>query len=361
MWKTTEVTRRLGLSVPIVQGPFGGGLSTVELTSIVSNAGGLGSFGVNNLAPGQIGTVVANLRQRTDKPFAVNLWVTNHDADGLHLPREDFVRNAARMKPYFDELGLPLPEYPERFGQVFEEQVGALLEAAPPVFSFIFGVPSPAILAECRARGIATIGTATTVAEAVVLDEAGVDAIVATGFEAGGHRVSFLRSAEASLTGTFALIPQVADRVKAPVIAAGGIADGRGIAAALALGASAVQIGTAFLACDESGTSDLHRAKLHASEPGGTQLTRVLTGRLVRALSNRLIDELTPLTHELPPYPSQGWFVAQLKAAALAQGRSDLLSMLAGQASPLVRHTSADALMKALVAETDEVLAKLGT
>ena len=170
------------------------------------------------------------------------------------------------LRPYFDELRVPMPARPARFGPHYQEQVEALLELRPPVFSFVFGVPAPDVLERCRRAGIATLGAATTPAEAKLLEDAGVDMIVASGFEAGGHRISFLREPEECLTGTMALIPQVADAVKVPVIAAGGIADGRGIAAALKLGAAAVQVGTAFLACEESNASPLHRAKLFSAD-----------------------------------------------------------------------------------------------
>ena len=174
----------------------------------------------------------------------------------------------------------------------FEDQARVLLDAKVPVFSFIFGIPPQEILEECRAKRIVTIGTATTPEEAAALQEAGVDAIVASGFEAGGHRGSFLRAAEDSLTGTFSLVPQIVDMVDVPVIAAGGIADARGVVAALALGAEAVQMGTVFLACEESGASRLHRQALRGKKAGHTALTKGFTGRLARGIHNRLLEEL---------------------------------------------------------------------
>jgi len=237
--------------------------------------------------------------------------------------------------------------------------VAALLEARPPIFSFIFGVPAPSILDRCRALGIRTIGTATTVEEVRAIDAAGVDAIVATGFEAGGHRPSFLRSAEASLTGTLALVPQAADAVRTPIIAAGGIAEGRGLAAALALGASAVQIGTAFLACEESNAHPTHRAALRAAaqQGGGTLLTRGFTGRLARGLRNVLAEALADPTLARLPYPFQGHLVAPLKQAALTRERIDLAPLWSGQAVGLVRHHRAADLVSALVRELNDVSA----
>ena len=224
------------------------------------------------------------------------------------------------------------------------------------MFSFVFGVPSPEVLERCRRSGIATLGAATTAAEAKLLDDAGVDMIVASGFEAGGHRVSFLREPEDCLTGTMALIPQVVDTVKVPVIAAGGIADGRGIAAALKLGAAAAQIGTAFLACEESNASPLHRAKLFSADARRTTLTRAFTGRLARSIHNGFIDALQGQDKILAPYPVQAWLTAQLKAAALAANRADLISLWSGQGAPLIRHRRAAALLRSLIDETDAAM-----
>lgn len=347
----TEATRRLGIDLPLVQGPFGGGLSTTRLAATVSNLGGLGSFGAHHLQPHELGGVASELRSLTARPFALNLWVSDHDPGGLTPGRDDLDRMWRVLAPYFRELGVERPEPPERFQPRFDEQVEALLEARPPVFSFIFGVPSTKILAECRRRGIVTSGAATTIAEARALDEAGVDLIVATGFEAGGHRPSFLARAEDSLMGTFALTPLVADRVKAPVIAAGGIADGRGVRAALTLGAQAAQLGTAFLACEESGTTDEHRALLFSERAEATALTRAFSGRLARGLRNRFVDELGPRAGELAPYPLTGWFVSRLRPAAVKAKRTDLVSLWGGQIAPNLRHRSASALMAALAGD----------
>jgi nitronate monooxygenase len=220
----------------------------------------------------------------------------------------------------------------------------------------VFGVPGDEVLDRCRSSGIATLGAATTPAEAKALEEAGVDMIVASGFEAGGHRVSFLREPEECLTGTMALIPQVVDTVKVPVIAAGGIVDGRGIAAALNLGASAVQIGTAFLACEESNASPLHREKLFSADARRTTLTRGFTGRLARSIHNGFIDATHGQESTLAPYPVQAWLTAQLKAAALAANRADLISLWSGQGAPLLKHRRATELLHSLVIGTDEVM-----
>ncbi len=345
---------RIGIEHPVVQGPFGGGLSSVALAAAVSNAGGLGSYGAHQLSPAEIERVAGELRAATPAPFALNLWVSDHDEGGL-TPAPDVLERAWRVfAPYFAELGLPKPVYPERFVPYgFAAQVDAVLAAKPAVFSFVFGIAARTVLVECRRLGIVTVGAATTIAEAQALEAAGVDLVVATGFEAGGHRPSFLASAEASLHGTFALTQLVSSHVRIPVIAAGGIVDRRGVRAALALGASAAQVGTAFLACEESGAGAQHRALLFESA-GGTALTRAYTGRLARGIRNRYLDEIGAHVAELAPYPVTGWFAGQLKAAAQAQGRTDLGSLWSGQVAPDPRRRHAATLMTELVAGPDD-------
>jgi nitronate monooxygenase len=360
MWKDTAVTRRLGLAAPIVQGPFGGGLSAVELVVAVSESGGLGSFGVHHLDGAGIRKVAGEIRARTQRPFALNLWIPLGDSDE---PRLDDARwNAAceLLRPYFTELGVPMPARPARFAPRYQEQVETVLELKPPVFSFVFGVPAPDVLERCRRAGVVTLGAATTPAEAKLLADAGVDTVVATGFEAGGHRVSFLQEPEDCLTGTLSLVPQVVDAVKVPVIAAGGMADGRGIAAALKLGAAAAQIGTAFLACEESNAAPLHRARLFSSDARRTALTRAFSGRLARSIHNGFIDAMRGREATFAPYPVQNWLTAQYRAAALAAGRTDIVSLWSGQGAPLLRHRRARELFASLVAETEAVLGATG-
>jgi len=233
--------------------------------------------------------------------------------------------------------------------------VQAVLDVAPPVFSFIFGIPSPEILDRCKSKGIKTIGTATTVDEALALEAAGVDAIVATGFEAGGHRASFMQSPEVSLTGTFVLIPQVADKVKIPVIAAGGIADGRGVAAALTLGADAVQIGTAFLVCDESNATREHREILFSKNANYTVLTKIFTGRLSRGIKSKLLDEFVLQEDKFAPYPIQRIFFNALRDAAIAQGKSDLMTFPSGQIAPILKYKRAAELFQSLLSQMKSI------
>ena len=345
---TTGFVSRVGLLHPIVQGPFGGGYSSAALVAAVSNAGGLGSFGAHHLGPDAILQTAAAIRALTSKPFALNLWLSNQDPDGANPSSEALRRVHDRLRPYYDELGVEPVEPARRPVLDVEAQAWAVVEARPAVFSVVFGVPSPDLVSACRRRGIVIVGAATTVDEARALEAAGIDAIVASGFEAGGHRPSFLAPAEDSLHGTMALVPLMVRAVRVPVIAAGGIADARGVAAARALGAEAVQIGTAFLACDESAAPALHRARLFDPD-APTILSRVYTGRLARGLRNRLHDDLRDA--ERLPYPAQGWLVGGLREAALAQGRSDLIPLWAGQAAGLLTHRRATDLMDALTSE----------
>jgi nitronate monooxygenase len=358
MWYQTKATKVLGIKYPIVQGPFGGGYSSVELTSTVSNLGGLGSFGAMSMTPQEIIDTCNAIRAKTDKPFSINLWVSNRDERLSSFTEADFEKLKELFKPYFDEFAVPLPEMPKNLGPEYSEQVEALLEAKPPVFSFVFGIPSKEILVHCKDKGIKTVGVATTVDEAIAIEKAGVDAVVATGFEAGGHRVSFLGSADDSLTGILALIPQVADNVSIPVIAAGGIADGRGIAAALMLGADAVQIGTAFLATKQSNATDDHKRRLFSPDAKYTTLTRVFSGRLGRGLKSKLAVELKSKEHLLAPFPMQGLFLSSLRSAILAANKSEYISLWSGQSAPLLRYKDASELFNALIEQAEDLLAQ---
>jgi nitronate monooxygenase len=353
-WNQNRLTSKLGIDYPIVQGPLGG-LSSQRLTAAVSNFGGLGSFGAHGLSPAAIKDVIAEIRSLTSKPFATNLWVSMEDEGARTSDENAFDRSLAPLENHLAALGASRPRHKQHSPTRFEDQARVLLDAKVPVFSFIFGIPPKEVLHECRTNRIVTIGTATTPDEAAALQEAGVDAIVASGFEAGGHRGSFLQAAEDSLTGTLSLVPQVVDVVDVPVIAAGGIGDARGVIAALALGADAVQMGTAFLACEESGASLLHREVLRGREAGRTALTKGFTGRLARGIHNRLLEELNRKETEILPYPLQRGLVRNLSIAAEAAGRADLLPLWAGQSANLSACTDASTFLQSLVEEVSEI------
>jgi nitronate monooxygenase len=328
--------------LPIIQAPMAGGPDTPALAAAVSNAGGLGSLGCAYTPPSQIEELAADVRARTSRPFALNLFVR---ADAADDPAAE-TRVAPVLDGFRQELGLG-----ERAAATgaprFEDQLEAVLRVAPRVFSFTFGVPSAEQLAALRARGIAIVGTATTVDEARALDASGVDAICVQGAEAGGHRGTFLGPFEDALVGTLALVPQVVRVTTRPVIAAGGIMTGGGIRAALALGAAAAQLGTAFMCCDEAGTNAPHRAALAGAV--STTVTRAFSGRPARGIRNRMTEAFVAV--ETAPFPQQQRLTADLRRAATQQGRTDLMQLWAGQGAPLVRAMPAAELLVTLARE----------
>lgn len=336
------LTDLLGIDLPIVLGPFGG-LSSIELTAVVADGGGLGSFGLYGYDGTRIRETAAQLRERTSRPFALNLWLPL--GDEVTPDRVDATAARDALGPLYIAAGAAVPDLPERFLPSLDEQLSAIWDVAPAVLSVVYGVPAPDVVAEAHRRGIRVIGTATSVAEAVALEAGGVDAIVASGAEAAGHRVSFLAAPESSLVGTFALVPQVADAVRVPVIAAGGIADRRGVAAAFALGASGVQVGTAFLRTRQSAASDGHRAAIASARDTSTVLTRAMSGRLARGIPNRAVRDIEA-AGVIAPFPAQNWLTGVFRAAA--GGDPELSSLWAGQAAALAKSQDADAVLREL-------------
>jgi nitronate monooxygenase len=355
-----DFCRKFGLEIPVVLAPMGGDPSTPELLAAVSNAGGLGSLAVAYSNPERIGRDIARVRELTKRPFAVNLF-----SPLAQLPLNDGVKAVADfLRPYHERLRLKPPELPQKAIEDFDEQVEAVCQAAPPIVSFTFGLLPPRSTERLKAQGTYLIGTATTVDEAKQLQQAGADAVIAQGSEAGAHRGTFAVPAEEALIGTMALVPQVVDAISLPVIASGGIMDGRGIVAALALGASAVQMGTAFLACKEAGTSATYRealilardtqARNIQARESQTTLTRAFSGRMARGLSNEFIEKwnASGLTHL--PYPWQNAFTQPMRRAAAAAKQAGLLSLWAGQGIGMLRELSAAQLMAELKAEIQE-------
>ncbi|MCK8468589.1 nitronate monooxygenase [Microbacterium sp. KSW4-16] len=341
----SDLRALFGIEHPIILGPFGG-LSSTALTAAVSAAGGLGSFGLYGYDGDRIRATGAALRAATDRPFAVNIWLPTGDEVE---PNPQHAVFAQALHPFYEAVGIDVPARPERYLPALEEQLDAIWEIRPAVLSTVFGVPSAEVVQEAQRRGIRIVGTATTVAEAVALADAGVEAVVATGAEAAGHRVSFLRPAEDSLVGTFALVPQVVDAVDVPVIAAGGIADRRGVAAAFSLGATGVQVGTAFLATAESVATPAHRAAIRATAAEETVLTRAMSGRLARGARNRAVRAIEA-SGTIAPFPMQNWLTGRFRAAAGEQNLGELQSLWMGQAAPLARHDSAAEVFAELAA-----------
>jgi nitronate monooxygenase len=353
-WTENRLTSRLRLQYPIIQGPLGG-LSSQGLTAAVSNYGGLGSFGAHGLQPEAIRKVIREIKALTAKPFAMNLWVSMEDEGAFASAEDAFHRSLAPLAKHIESVEGAKPSYRPYEPIRFEDQVQVLLDEGVSVFSFIYGIPSKQILDEFRSRGVVLIGAATTVDEATALEQAGVDVVAASGFEAGGHRGSFLRSSEDSLTGTMALVPQVVDAVGVPVVAAGGIGDARGIVAAFALGAEGVQMGTVFLACEESGANLHHRNALLSGQAGHTALTRGFTGRLARGIKNRLLEELNQQNKEILPYPLQRALMRNLSIPAQKAGRPDLLPLWAGQSANLSQCSNVHTLLDTLVNDVSQI------
>ncbi len=352
MWPDRRFADLVGVEHPLAQAPMAG-VGTVELAAAVSRAGGLGSLACALLEPQRVAESIAAFRTQADGPLNVNFF-----CHGSPEPVEDAAWRA-RLAPYFDEERIEPPAPVAGPGSPpFDAAACAVVEELrPEVVSFHFGLPDADLLERVRAAGCRVLASATTVEEAVWLEARGADAVIAQGFEAGGHQGDFLASTGGEPTGTMALVPQLADTVSVPVVAAGGIADGRGIAAAFALGASGAQLGTAYLRCPEAATPPRHLAALERVPVDGTVLTNVFTGRRARAVPNRLIRELGPLAAEAPAFPLGRAALAALQAAT---DRDDYSASWAGQAAPLGRRLPAGELTTTLVAEAGAVLARLG-
>jgi nitronate monooxygenase len=345
-----------GIPLPILQAPMAGSGGS-GLCVAVAEAGGLGSLPCALLSADQIRAELTVIRQRTRRPINVNFFCHRPPQPGG--PGEAAWRQ--RLAHYYCELGLnPDAPIPSSSRTAFDATLCDLIEEfKPEVVSFHFGLPDRTLVDRVKRTGAKMISSATTVDEARRLEERGCDAIIAQGAEAGGHRGIFLGTDISTQVGTMALVPQVVDAVKVPVIAAGGIADGRGIAAALALGASAVQIGTAYLFCPEATTSPLHRAALKSAKEDSTALTNVFTGRPARAIVNRLVREVGPMSTLAPAFPLSAGALMPLRAKAEPAGSSDFTSLWSGQAVRLGRELPAGELTRRLAEETLAALQRL--
>jgi nitronate monooxygenase len=357
MWPDRRILDLFHIDLPIIQAPMAGPCFA-DMAIAVAEAGGLGSLPTATMTVDQVRAELQKFRQASAKPINLNFFC--HRAPAVDPVRETAWRD--RLAPYYRELGIdPAAPVPTASRAPFNDALCRLVEDhRPEIVSFHFGLPEPSLLARARATGAVIVSSATTVDEAVWLEAHGCDAIIAQGAEAGGHRGSFLgddpRGAYATEAGTMALVPQVVDAVKLPVIAAGGIADARGIVAAFALGAAAVQIGTAYLFCPEARISAPHRAALRQAKDNATAVTNLFTGRPARGLVNRVMRELGPLTADAPAFPLAGNALAPLRAKAEAQGSGDFGPLWSGQAARLGRELPAGELTRALAAEA---LAKL--
>ena len=360
----TLLTDMLGLQHPIIQAPMAGGGDTPALVAAVCDAGALGSIGATYLTPHQIAETCAAVRARTQRPFGINLFVPE-----AAVP-DDIATGVAiaRVAPFYEELGLPRPEPPPRAVRDFDAQLDAALDGGASVFSFTFGMLPSASRERVKARGLILAGTATTVDEAIALERAGVDIVVAQGSEAGGHRGTFAGPFDAAafergMIGTLALVPQIVDAVRIAVVASGAIMDGRGVAAALALGAVGVQLGTAFLTCEEAGVPDVYKQAILDAHEDQTRVTRAFSGRPARGIVNRFMGEVEapwwPQQFSILPFPLQNALTRPLRAAAGKQGRAEFLSLWAGQGVRMARRMKAADLVAALVEETDAAVRRI--
>lgn len=335
----------LGIELPIIQAPMAGSNDST-LVIAVANAGGLGSLPCATLSADQIRAEVKLIRAGTPKPFNLNFF--SHKEPSLDTVKELSWKKT--LEPYYKELGIDLASAGEGvLRRSFDEEMCALVEELkPPIVSFHFGLPTQELVKRVKATGALILSSATTVAEARWLEAHGCDAIIAQGYEAGGHRAIFLSEDLNTQVGTMALVPQIVDAVKIPVIASGGISDLRGVKASFALGASAVQVGTAYLFCPEAKVNAVHRKALKNAKDSDTALTNLFSGRTARGISNRLMKDLGPLSAAAPDFPRAGFALAPLRAKTESQGVGDFMPLWSGQAMTLGKEISAAELTKKL-------------
>ena len=345
---------RLEMENPIILAPMGGA-TTVELAAAACEAGALGFLASAYLNAEKIREESRAMQARTSRLFGNNLFAPRPPVEKPANPQGALDQVGA----FHDELGLPPPTFPDLGPDPFDDQLAAVLDGGAQVFSFTFGIPSREAIEAIKARGVFLMGTATRVDEAIALEQAGVDAVIAQGSEAGAHRGTFLGPFEAAMIGTIALVPQIVDAVSVPVIASGGIMDGRGIAAGLALGASAVQMGTAFLTCDESAIPKVYKEAILSAREQDTRVTRAFSGRPARGIINRFIEQIESNGDAILPYPLQNVLTRPLRNAAAKQGRAEFLSLWAGQGVRLARRQTVAQLIARLVDETDAAIGRL--
>ena len=329
MWPNTKLTESLRIRYPVIQAGMAGGITTPELVAAVSNAGGLGTLGAGYMPPDQIRDAVRNIRAQTSQAFAVNLFIPQN----VEQTQAEITSMMEYLIPYRKLLELEDGPFSEHRMEAFEDQVQVLVDEGVQVFSFTFGVPNIHMVQELKNRNITLIGTATTVREAEFLESRGIDLIVAQGHEAGGHRGTFLDRPGDAMVGSMALIPQIVDKVDVPVIAAGGIMDGRGVLASLALGAVGVQMGSAFLTCIESGANHKYKEELVHSTDTSTVVTTAFSGKPARGIRNRFITDLDDYSKDVPPYPIQHFLTREIRAAAAKRNLTDYMSLWAGQSA----------------------------
>ncbi|HAU1150841.1 TPA: nitronate monooxygenase [Legionella pneumophila] len=340
---------KLGIQFPIIQAPMAGGATTPELVAAVSNSGGLGSLGAGYMKPNEIKQVIRKIRQLTNKPFAVNLFIP----EAHHATPEQIQKACDDINLCCTELNIEISPVSRPYSQSFVDQMQILIEEKIPVFSYAFGTLEPMWIKHLKKNGTFLIGTATTIHEAIILEASGIDAIVAQGSEAGGHRGTFIGNAEDALIQLSDLIPQIIETIRIPVIAAGGIMNGKGIVSAMNAGASGVQLGTAFLSCFETGISHQYKQTLLSLQQDNTVLTRAFSGKLARGIRNQFITCMDKRKINILDYPIQNALTQVMRQKARENDNIDFMSLWAGQSAHLCRPMSAGDLINTLVIEAE--------
>ena len=351
-----EITEMLHIEYPIIQAPMAGGVTTSELVAAVSNYGGLGMIGAGYMSPNQIREQIREVRQLTSNYYGINVFIPNE----FNVSESEIKSANHLLRPIREQLNIhekdhfELPE-PKSNYETFNEQLKVVMEEKVPICSFTFGFPSKEVIAALKQQNIILMGTATTVREAVEIEKIGMDIVVVQGSEAGGHRGHFMNDFQESLIGLMSLIPQVVDSVSIPVIAAGGIMDGRGLMASICLGAKGVQMGTAFLTCVESGAHHLHKKAILQSKEDGTVLTRAFSGKWARGIKNKFIMEMQKHETSFPDYPVQNTLTQAIRKTSTAQNNHDFMSLWSGQSPRLAKNQTVETLMKNMIAEVTKI------
>jgi nitronate monooxygenase len=355
-----KMTQLLKIEYPIIQAPMAGGITTSKLVAEVSNAGGLGMIGAGYMTPNQIREQIKEIRQLTSKPFGINLFVPNEFAytEGEVISAKQLLQPIRNQLQIHQEHNIDIPTCGQVF-DTFNEHIKVVIEERVPVCSFTFGIPTKEVIMELKRNGIILIGTATTVEEAIEVEKSGMDMVVVQGSEAGGHRGNFISRSQNSLIGLMSLIPQVVDHVSIPVIAAGGIMDGRGLMAALCLGAMGIQMGTAFLTCIESGAHQIYKEAIMHAKEDDIVLTRAFSGKCARGIKNKFIEELEEHEDLLPDFPVQNALTQPIRKASSSQQNTDYLSLWSGQSPRLAKSQSVKMLFNTILTEAKNINKKI--
>ena len=356
MWSDNSFSQKVGIKYPIIQAGMAGGITSPELVASVSNAGGLGSIGAGYMTPKDLQDTIQKVKSLTKEPFSVNLFTP----EVVTVDQAKVDQANEWLSHFRHDLNITeTPEVKTVTDDNFKQQIDLIIEENIKICSFTFGIPDQDIIDKLKSKGILLIGTATTVDEAIKNEEKGIDIIVMQGSEAGGHRGSFLDSHQTSMIGTMALIPQVVDQVNIPVIAAGGITDGRGLVAALALGAEGVQMGTAFVTSLESGSPEIAKQAILESHEVSTVVTSTFSGKPARGLNNLFIEQMSKYEDALPQYPIQNTLTQPIRKSAAKEKRIEYMSLWCGQNLRTLNSKSASDIIKDTVAQADKVLGQI--